>query len=67
MGIVIAILGAVAAAAGLFDWEWFMNHRKARRLTSWIGRGPARAVYVSLGVVAIVTGILITTGTVSLQ
>ena len=66
MGIVIALSGAFLAAAGAFDWNWFMNHRKARLLTSLIGRGAARGVYIGIGLAAVVTGVLMALGAVDL-
>jgi len=66
MGIVIALSGALLAAAGAFEWNWFMNHRKARRLTSLIGRGATRGIYIGLGLAAVVTGILMAFGVVDL-
>ena len=66
MGIVIALIGALLAAAGAFDWNWFMNHRKARRLTSLIGRGAARGIYVGVGLAAVVTGVLMALGVLDL-
>ena len=66
MGIVIALTGALIAAAGVFDWNWFMNHRKARRLTNVIGRGASRGIYIVLGLGAVVTGVLMALGVVDL-
>ena len=67
MGIVIALTGALLAAAGAFDWDWFMNHRKARRLTSLIGRGASRGIYVGVGLAAVVTGVLMALGVLDLS
>lgn len=67
MGIVIALTGALIAAAGAFEWNWFVNHRKARRLTSLIGRGAARGVYVGVGLAAVVTGVLMALGVLDLS
>ncbi|GDX80942.1 hypothetical protein LBMAG42_27530 [Deltaproteobacteria bacterium] len=47
--------------AGLFtlvcasrDYDWFMNHRKARLFVSIFGRTGARIFYMGLGVALIV-------------
>ena len=58
-----AVEGSIAIVFGLFticaaalDWEWFMNHRKARFLIGFIGRPGARVFYTLLGLVLIVGG-----------
>lgn len=53
---------ALLLAGALLDWEWMMDHRRARRLTRLIGRSAARIVYVVLGAAGIVLGIVQTLG-----
>ncbi len=36
------------------DYDWFMNHRKARLFVAMFGRGGARVFYVGLGMSLIV-------------
>ena len=31
-GLIIVLAGVFSIAGGAFDWEWFMNHRKARAI-----------------------------------
>ena len=52
-------------ACGLFslvcaakDWDWFMNHRKARFMTSLFGRKGARIFYGALGLFICGAGIV---------
>jgi hypothetical protein len=52
----------VCAAA--FDWEWFMNHPKARFMSAVLTRTGARTFYAVLGVVSIVFGALIAAGVI---
>ena len=46
--VVLAGLFTIVCAAG--DYDWFMNHRKARLFVGIFGRNGARAFYVVLGV-----------------
>ena len=52
IGLLVTGGGALLVAAALFEWSWFMNHKKARRLTNLVGRGAARAIYMVIGAVA---------------
>ena len=52
----------LGAACGIFcivcaamDWDWFMNHRKARFMCNLLGRKGARMFYAALG--TIITGL----------
>ncbi len=36
------------------DYDWFMNHRKAKLFVAMFGRGGARVFYVGLGTALIV-------------
>ena len=62
MGLLLVACGLFSAAGAVMDWDWFMNHRKARFMTSIFGRNGARAFYVILGLVLVVLGTLITAG-----
>jgi di/tricarboxylate transporter len=48
-----AILGAFVLAAAVFNWEFFMNHRKAQFMIGFFGRNGARIVYGILGFILI--------------
>ena len=48
--IVFAVFGLLAIAGAAFDWDWFMEHRRARRMTSLLGsRDRTRVVYAVVG------------------
>jgi HEAT repeat protein len=53
----IACGGLFALAAAFFDWEWFMNSRKARVFVDMLGRQGARVFYGGLGVFLIGLGV----------
>ena len=58
-GFVLVALGALPLFGGLFDWDWYMNLRRARRMTRLIGRTGARILYMGIGAVLIGMGFLI--------
>ena len=64
MGWLIAGCGAFAVCGAVFDWEWFMNHRKARLFVRLFGRGGARIFYALLGAGLAVLGVLMATGAI---
>ena len=41
--------GLFSLAGALKDWDWFMEHRKARFMCSLLGRKGARIFYGALG------------------
>ncbi|HEU0033651.1 MAG TPA: immunity 17 family protein [Kofleriaceae bacterium] len=49
MGLLLVFVGAFAILGGMFDWQWFMTARRARRVTFWIGRPGARLFYAAVG------------------
>ena len=62
MGWVLAACGAFAISGAVFDWEWFMNHRKAQFFVRLFGRTGTRIFYGILGAALVVLGVLIATG-----
>jgi hypothetical protein len=64
LGLLIVTPGLFCAAGGIFNWEWFMNHRKARFICAMLTRTGARIFYVLLGLGLVVLGTLITVGIV---
>jgi hypothetical protein len=46
---VLVAVGLFSILGGVMNWEWFMNHRKARFVVWVFGRTGARAFYVILG------------------
>ena len=57
-GFILAAFGVLLLAGAFFDWEWFMNNYKSRRLVRLIGRKGARIVYSIAGLVIVVFGVL---------
>ena len=62
LGLVFAAIGLFAICAAGLDWEWFMNHRKARFLVGVLGRAGARVFYAILGIGLVVLGVLVAAG-----
>lgn len=62
MGFIIAGCGLFSVCGAAFDWEFFMNHRKARRLVRLVGRTGARIFYGILGGSLAVAGLLMAAG-----
>ncbi len=61
-GIFIAAIGGFCIAAAAFDWNFFMNHRKARVFVELFGRGGARIFYGALGLAIGIVGVLVGMG-----
>jgi hypothetical protein len=61
-GLVFVAAGAFTVAGGAMDWEWFMNHHKARFICSVLGRNGARVFYVLFGMAFVVLGVLLGMG-----
>jgi hypothetical protein len=55
-GLLVAGGGALLLAGALLDWQWMMNNRRARRLSSLVGYGTARVFYIVIGAVALAFG-----------
>ena len=51
--------GTVALGGAVFEFNWFMNNRKAQALVRWFGRTGARVFYGLLGTALISLGALI--------
>ena len=64
-GFVIVAIGAFTLAGAIFNWDWFMNSRKARFIVKILSRSGARIFYGFLGVVFIAIGVLILTGIIT--
>ncbi len=56
-GLLIIGGGSFSLCAAIFDWDWYMNHRKARFIVKIFGRQGARTFYGILGVVLIILGL----------
>lgn len=62
--ILFVAVGIFSICGGVFNWEWFMNNRKAQLWVSLIGRGPTRIFYIILGLVLSTLGVLMGLGIV---
>ena len=50
----LVFVGGFSIVGALFDWDWFMTHRRARFLTKIVrSRRNARIFYVVLGLLFI--------------
>lgn len=49
--------GGFSLAGAIFDWDWFMNNRRARFFVSIFGRTGARIFYGGLGLFLIGLGL----------
>ena len=66
-GLLFMALGAFALCGAGFDWEWFMNARKARFFIAILGRTGARVFYGLLGTACVVIGLLATIGAIDMK
>ena len=52
-------VGLFSLCAAVKDWDWYMNHRKARFMIGLIGRTGARIFYGTLGGLLCLGGVLV--------
>ncbi len=64
VGLLLVAAGIFSICGAAFDWDFFINSRKARFFVSILGRTGARIFYVVLGIVIVVIGALVTLGMV---
>lgn len=64
VGLFLIAGGLFSVVGALLDWDWFMNHYKARFLVKIMGRMGARIFYMVLGSALIVFGVLVTAGVI---
>ena len=62
VGLILVAAGLFSICGAAFDWDFFINSRKARFFVSILGRTGARIFYAILGLVIVVLGALITLG-----
>ncbi|MBN2137444.1 MAG: immunity 17 family protein [Sedimentisphaerales bacterium] len=62
--LILVLAGLFAVVAAAFDWEWFLNSRKARPLVSLLSRTGARIFYCVIGLGVAVLGLLIAFGVI---
>lgn len=51
--------GIFCLAGAYFNWDFFFNARKSRRIADLFGRNGARIFYAVLGIFIIVMGVLV--------
>ena len=56
--LLLILAGIFSVVCAAFDFDWFMNHRKAQYISKRIGRKGARIFYVVLGAVIIAFGVM---------
>lgn len=56
-GIILILVGLFSLVAALFDWDWFMENRRARFFVRVMGRTGARIFYGLLGVAIAMMGV----------
>ncbi len=61
-GLFVIAAGLFSLCGAILNWDWYMNHRKARFLVRILGRGGARVFYGVLGLGLIVLGGLLLFG-----
>lgn len=67
IALLIVAAGAFAMAGAIFNWDFFMNARKARFLVNLLSRTGARIFYGLLGLGLAILGILGTLGIVDMS
>ena len=59
MFLILMVLSGIFAICGaVFNWDFFFQHRKARRIVAIFGRNGARIFYALLGGFVIFCGIM---------
>ena len=64
VGLLITAVGLFSLSGAVFDWEWFMNNRKARPIVGIFGRSGARIFYALLGAAFVTAGMLMVLGVI---
>jgi len=65
LGLLLFFIGIFTIVGAIQDWDWFMNHRKARLWVKLFGRDGARIFYMFLGFLLIMLGGLFALGVIS--
>lgn len=64
IGLIFIAAGLFSICGAAFDWDWFINSRKARFFVATFGRTGARVFYALLGISIVLIGVLIAFGIV---
>jgi hypothetical protein len=65
-GLIFLAIGIFTLSGAIFDWDWFMNSRKAKFFVTIFSRPGARIFYGLLGSGFFVLGILAMFGVISM-
>jgi predicted small integral membrane protein len=65
VGLVLIAAGVFSIVGGVANWDWFMDHRKARFFVKLFTRTGARIFYCILGAAIVVLGVLMLAGVLS--
>lgn len=66
-GLFLVAIGIFALFGALFNWDWFMNSRRARLFVRLLSRNGARIFYAVIGLSLVVLGLLGTLGIIDLS
>jgi small neutral amino acid transporter SnatA (MarC family) len=58
-GIIILLAGLFSIVCAAFDFDWFMNNRRASLFVKLFKRNGARVFYIVLGIVLCIMGVTI--------
>jgi len=61
-GLILVAVGLFSICGAAFDWDWFINSRKAQPFVTLFGRTGARVFYMLLGSAIALGGALMTSG-----
>ncbi len=67
VGLIFVAAGAFSILGAIYNWEWFMNARKARFMVNILTRNGARIFYGILGLALVVLGVLATMGIIDMS
>jgi len=63
-GLIIAAAGVFTLVCAAMNFDWFMEHRKARFFVKIMGRNGARILYGALGLGLVALGALLFAGAI---
>ncbi|MFZ2958861.1 MAG: Imm17 family immunity protein [Candidatus Ozemobacteraceae bacterium] len=62
MGWLFVAIGIFSICGAIFEWNFFMNHRKAQFLINLVGKTATRVFYGALGILLTIMGSLMALG-----
>jgi len=61
-GLIFIAVGVFTIVAVALNWDWFLDHGKARWISSIAGRWGARIAYGAIGLIFVAFGVLYMVG-----